>query len=509
MSPAGLFDPIDVDTLYRIEPDFERLAFVNALSRSLLIGTLDHRPCVVMSDQADDTVWDWLQGRLDGSERFLWVAHDDLLTVLNKHGEKIKALQPAETPPDSSGDDDYERLSLQALQNETNLVVRTLGSTLFDAYRSLASDIHLEATAHGLEIKYRIDGTLTMAGSLHDRLLAQQLISRLKVLARLDVGERRVPQDGRFRIGLDARVIDLRVSVIPSIHGEDAVLRLLDRRALAEEGQQINLDQLGLDAAARMHIRQLARKPHGMLLMTGPTGSGKTTTLYAALTEINDGLQKIITIEDPVEYQLQGVLQVPVNDRTGLTFARGLRAILRHDPDVILVGEIRDEETAQIAVQSALTGHLVFSSIHANGAVDVIGRFAHMGIDPYNLTSAMNGVIAQRLLRLNCPRCIERRPIEASLMARHAAVLGNITHHSHGRGCGECRGTGFRGRCAVAEVLVLDDDMREAIVRREPPRALRLLAQGKGMSRMVHQAAQLVAQEKISIEEFCRVAEMD
>jgi general secretion pathway protein E len=499
---------LDIDTLYRIVPRFDTVAYTACTAQRLLYGEFNDSAILAISDQAPASVWDWLQGRLEGSEQVVFVADDDLSAVLDRHAAGIKALSTEPVQASGTEDAGFERLSLEKLQGESNPVVRILGSTLFDAYRSLASDIHIESTRTGLEIKYRLDGVLAKVASIDDKTTAEQLVSRLKVLAHLDVGERRVPQDGRFRIGLDRNEVDLRVSIIPSIHGEDAVLRLLDRRALSSESEQLTLDRLGLSESVMASIRELSGRPHGMLLMTGPTGSGKTTTLYAALSEINDGRQKIITIEDPVEYQLRGVLQVPVNDRTGLTFARGLRAILRHDPDVILVGEIRDEETAQIAVQAALTGHLVFSSIHANGAIDVIGRFGHMGVDPYNLTSALNGVIAQRLLRLNCPRCAERKTLSHEQRARFPA-LRNVDSTFQGRGCGECRGTGYRGRRAVAEILLLDDDLREGIVRREPPRVLRQLAQHKGMSRMAEQAALLVGQGQLSFEEFRRVAEMD
>jgi general secretion pathway protein E len=499
---------LSIEALYRLQPDFTKVPYPSCVSHRMLHGTLDDQVALVVSESAPASVWDWLQGRLNGNEQIHFIADDDLGAVLDRLASGIKALQTDDLSSTVEQDAGFERLSLEQLQNEDNAVIRTLGSTLFDAYRSLASDIHLETNRHGMEIRYRLDGVLAKIATLPDRALAEQLVSRLKVLAHLDVGERRVPQDGRFRIGLGANEVDLRVSIIPSIFGEDAVLRILDRRALSSDSEQLNLAKLGLTEQAMASIRDLSQRPHGMLLMTGPTGSGKTTTLYAALSEINDGRQKIITIEDPVEYQLRGIQQVPVNERTGLSFARGLRAILRHDPDVILVGEIRDEETAQIATQAALTGHLVFSSIHANGAIDVIGRFGHMGVDPYNLTSALNGVIAQRLLRLNCPRCAQRKPLPAAYRERFPELRG-VETFLQGRGCGDCRGTGYKGRRAVAEILLLDDELREAIVRREPPRVLRQLAQGKGMARMIHQAAQCVADGQLSLEELRRVAEMD
>src|SRR5262247_2313913 len=303
-----------------------------------------------------------------------------------------------------------EDLSLRSISEDTSSVVKLVNSTLYDALKSGASDIHLEATASGLVMKYRVDGVLALAGSVAGTETAEQVISRVKVMSELDIAERRVPQDGRFKVSARGREIDIRVSVMPSIFGEDAVLRILDKQNLADEVKGLRLDRLGFDSEPLAFLRRLSNEPYGMLLVTGPTGSGKTTTLYAAVTEINNGRDKIVTIEDPVEYQLPGVLQIPVNEKKGLTFARGLRSILRHDPDKILVGEIRDPETAQIAVQAALTGHLVFTTVHANSVFDVIGRFMHMGVDPYSFVSALNGIAAQRLVRLSCTPSRVSRP---------------------------------------------------------------------------------------------------
>jgi general secretion pathway protein E len=321
---------------------------------------------------------------------------------------------------------------------------------------------------------------LTPAESVPGVEVAEQVISRIKVMSELDIAERRVPQDGRFKARREGREIDFRVSVMPSVFGEDAVLRILDRRALSDQLKGLTLDALGFDAEIRDRMRQLSAEPYGMLLVTGPTGSGKTTSLYATITEVNKGLDKIITIEDPVEYQLPGVLQIPVNEQKGLTFARGLRSILRHDPDRIMVGEIRDPETAEIAVQSALTGHLVYTTVHANNAFDVIGRFMHMGVDPYNLVSALNAVLAQRLVRVFCTAC-------------------------QGRGCGQCRGTGYRGRKAVGELLVLNDELRELIIARAPARKLKEVARANGTLPLREAAMRLVNNAETSLEEINRV----
>jgi general secretion pathway protein E len=336
--------------------------------------------------------------------------------------------------------------------------------------------------------------------------MAQEVISRIKVMSDLDISETRVPQDGRFKISVRNHPVDLRVSVMPSMYGEDAVLRILDKRTLAEGARDLRLEVLGLDPDSIRRIRKLASEPYGMVLVTGPTGSGKTTTLYAALTEINQGKDKIVTIEDPVEYQLPGVLQIPVNERKGLTFARGLRSILRHDPDKILVGEIRDPDTAQIAVQSALTGHLVFTSVHANSAFDVIGRFKHMGVDPYSFVSALNGIVAQRLVRINCPDC--RRPAQPDQrLLADSGIEGEAAGYRFmaGQGCGTCRGTGFKGRKAIAEFLVLDDELREMIVANAPIRQIKERAR-QGGTRMLREAAlDLVRAGETTLQEINRV----
>jgi len=327
------------------------------------------------------------------------------------------------------------------------------------------------------------------------------------VMSELDIAERRVPQDGRFRLALKGRPIDFRVSVMPSVHGEDAVLRILDKQALTDELQGLRLDALGFEAEVVRRLRRLSELPYGMLLVTGPTGSGKTTTLYAAISETNTGRDKIVTIEDPVEYQLSGVLQIPVNEKKGLTFARGLRSILRHDPDKIMVGEIRDPETAQIAIQSALTGHLVFTTVHANNVFDVLGRFAHMQADAYALVSALNGILAQRLVRVVCEQCAEPDHPSPEVLGqaglRAPAVSG--WRFRTGRGCAHCRGTGYRGRRAIGELLILDDELREAIVARAPARRLKELALAGGSKLLRSAALELVQQGATTLLEANRV----
>jgi general secretion pathway protein E len=386
-------------------------------------------------------------------------------------------------------------------------VVRLVHSTLFDALRAGASDIHLETGAAGLAIKYRVDGVLAAIGSVAGAGLSEQVISRIKVMAELDIAERRVPQDGRFKVAVRGREVDFRVSVMPSIFGEDAVLRVLDKQALSDQIKGLRLELLGFDAAAIVTMRGLARQPYGMVLVTGPTGSGKTTTLYAAIGEINDGLDKIVTIEDPVEYQLPGVLQIPVNEKKGLTFARGLRSILRHDPDKIMVGEIRDPETAQIAVQSALTGHLVFTTVHANSVFDVIGRFLHMGVDPYSFVSALNGIVAQRLVRVNCRHCARAQQPDPALLAASGidAAQAARMRLSAGEGCVECRGTGYRGRKAIGELLVMNDELRELIDARAPARQVREAALRNGTRLLRDSAIDMAARGETTLQEINRV----
>ncbi|MHB8500750.1 MAG: GspE/PulE family protein [Candidatus Acidiferrales bacterium] len=378
-----------------------------------------------------------------------------------------------------------ETISGDRLTRDTTVspVVRLVETIIFTALERRASDIHIEARDTEVAVKYRIDGVLQHAMQPIAKEWHSTVLSRIKVLSDLDIAERRVPQDGRFRVKYKGRFIDLRVSIMPASHGEDAVLRVLDKETLSEKFQKLSLDVVGFSELEVKRFRRYIQEPYGMVLVTGPTGSGKTTTLYAAINEIKSDEDKIVTIEDPVEYQLKGITQIPVNEKKGLTFARGLRSILRHDPDKIMVGEIRDQETAQIAIQSALTGHLVFTTVHANNVTDVIGRFINMGVEPYNFVSALNCIMAQRLVRVICENCKRPKnfsPTELKEAGLDPAAWANVLL-SEGAGCLECSGTGFHGRTAICELLDLTDRIREMIVDRRPTSEIKRIAIEEGM----------------------------
>jgi type IV pilus assembly protein PilB len=366
---------------------------------------------------------------------------------------------------------------------DTSPIIRLVDTTIFTALQRRASDIHIETRDDSVMIKFRIDGVLTQAMPPIGKEHHSTVISRIKVMSELDIAERRVPQDGRFRVKYSGRAIDFRVSIMPSIHGEDAVLRVLDKESMSEKFKKLTLDVVGFDDVDLRRFRRYIKEPYGMVLVTGPTGSGKTTTLYAAVNEIKTDEDKIITIEDPVEYQIRGVTQIPVNEKKGLTFARGLRSILRHDPDKIMVGEIRDTETAQIAIQSALTGHLVFTTVHANNVVDVIGRFLNMGVEPYNFVSALNCILAQRLVRVICDSCrtaVHYPPEVLEASGLDPAQWSKVPFYE-GQGCIECAGTGFRGRTAIHELLDLSDRVRDMILAKRPTSEIRRAAREEGM----------------------------
>jgi len=452
----------------------------------------------------------WAEERIRAQFALRLAHRGDLVAFLASHEETMRALDTVRAEVADAGDDTrgIEDLSLRAISDESSEVVRLVRSTLRDALKIGASDIHMETIAAGLVIKFRIDGILSQIKIIQDSKQAEQAISRVKVLAELDITERRVPQDGRFKALDRGRAVDFRVSIMPSIYGEDAVLRILDKQSLYESTQQqLSLDSLGFDEGDIRTLRRLSHEPYGMMLVTGPTGSGKTTTLYAAITEINNGQDKIVTIEDPVEYQLPGVLQIPVNEKKGLTFARGLRSILRHDPDKIMVGEIRDPETANIAVQSALTGHLVFTTVHANNVFDVIGRFMHMNVDLYGFVSALNAILAQRLVRLVCPHCAEDdRPgpallKESGLTPEQASAF----RFRIGKGCRECRGSGYKGRKAIAELMILNDEIRELITGRAPVRQLKEAAQASGTRFLRDAAFDAARRGETTLQEINRV----
>lgn len=463
--------PINMHRLDGLEADFATLSLTEASRRScLLTRQTTGGYMLIITDPWDTTASAYIAHKLGRPFESALAHPDDLTAFLARHEAPIKALDSLVVDAGTTDDGDIsaETLSLAAIANDANPIVRLVRSTLYDALKAGASDIHLENTGNGLSIKYRIDGVLIFIRHLEGSELPTQTISRLKVLADLDIAEHRIPQDGRLQVTVQNREVDVRVSIMPSALGEDAVLRILDRQALSAELHGLTLEGLGYSGLALERIRQLARQPYGMLLVTGPTGSGKTTTLYAAISEINDGRDKIITIEDPVEYQLKGILQIPVNEKKGLSFARGLRSILRHDPDKIMVGEIRDEETAQIAVQSALTGHLVFTTVHANNVFDVLGRFLHMDVDPYSFVSALNGIVAQRLIRCVCPACARPTDGDPGLIERLGLNAAHIAQARlmSGTGCGNCRGSGYKGRKAVSEILLLTDPLRELIANR-------------------------------------------
>jgi type IV pilus assembly protein PilB len=386
---------------------------------------------------------------------------------------------------DEAGGDESISIDRLTAQGDISPIIRLVDTTIFTALQRRASDIHIETRDDSVSIKFRIDGVLTQAMPPIAKEHHSTIISRIKVMSELDISERRVPQDGRFRVkyGTPERPIDFRVSIMPSIHGEDAVLRVLDKESMSEKFHKLSLDVVGFDEQDLRQFRRYIKEPYGMVLVTGPTGSGKTTTLYAAVSEIKTDEDKIITIEDPVEYQIRGITQIPVNEKKGLTFARGLRSILRHDPDKIMVGEIRDTETAQIAIQSALTGHLVFTTVHANNVVDVIGRFLNMGVEAYNFVSALNCILAQRLVRLICESCRARVNYDGPTLE-----ASGLDHEQwskvafyEGQGCIECAGTGFRGRTAIHELLNLSDRVRELILLKKPTSEIRRAAREEGM----------------------------
>jgi type IV pilus assembly protein PilB len=399
---------------------------------------------------------------------------------------------------------DLDRL---ATDSEMSPIIKLVDTVIYNAMESRASDIHIETRDTEVQVKYRIDGALYAKVDPIDLAYHQTLISRIKVMSELDIAERRVPQDGRFRVRYKGRNVDFRVSIMPTVHGEDAVIRILDKEQINESFKNLNLEVVGFSEDDLRKFRRYIAEPYGMVLVTGPTGSGKTTTLYAALNEIRNEEDKIITIEDPVEYQLHGITQIPVNEKKGLTFARGLRSILRHDPDKIMVGEIRDEETAQIAIQSALTGHLVFTTVHANNVIDVIGRFLNMGVEPYNFVSSLNCVLAQRLVRMLCTVC--RRPYRPSDEELLESGLPPEEHKAGvfymSVGCDACNHTGYRGRTAIHELLDLTDNIREMIVERRPGSEVRRAAEAEGLTGLRESALQKVFAGISTLHEINRV----
>lgn len=496
------------------QPCFDCIGFAEIVQRRCAMFDAGDQRQLVIVDPFDADLLAWSMTCHGPTPTYL--ASDETFDAWLAHAESgMNALHHLGTgvaPGDQRSPDVHllaaESLSLRVIGADESPAVRFVNSTLYDALKVGASDIHLEVDPGGLNVKFRLDGVLTLMQRLDNVEFALQSISRIKVMAQLDIAERRIPQDGRMQISRSGRTIDVRVSIMPSIHGEDAVLRILDRAHLAQSLAGLTLASLGFDEATQTQVRALCGKPHGMLLVTGPTGSGKTTTLYAAISETHLSRDKIITIEDPVEYQLPGVLQIPVNERKGLTFARGLRSILRHDPDKILVGEIRDAETAQIAMQSALTGHLVFTTVHANTVFDVVGRFEQFGIDAYTFASAINGVMAQRLVRRVCAHC--SCPAEHASHPSEATSTGAVLSweglRMAGQGCEHCRGTGYAGRFALAEILRLTSNSKELIAQRAPVSEIQKEAALTGWRSLRDQALEAAAAGMTTLEEVDRVA---
>ncbi|MCG2586556.1 GspE/PulE family protein [Massilia sp. TS11] len=508
-APFGL-EVVETADMLQLQPAFDLLPLAPAIARHCVLLRAEGGALLgVIADPFDLDLQTWMETQARAPLQLRLALAADIQAYLSKQEESARAVDSL-----VGADGDTKRdgktaavLSFASVSEAASPAVKLVNSTLYDALKAGASDVHLETTAGGLAVKYRIDGVLDHATAVNGVELAEQVISRLKVLAELDIAERRIPQDGSFRVQANGRDIDLRVSIMPSIHGEDAVIRILDKRAMVEAYGALTLEALGFDAASLAALRALTQEAYGMLLVTGPTGSGKTTTLYAALTESHTGRDKIITIEDPVEYQLGGILQIPVNEKKGLTFAKGLRSILRHDPDKIMVGEIRDRETAEIAVQSALTGHLVLTTVHANNVFDVFGRFTHMGIDPYAFVSALNGIWAQRLVRTNCPHCAVAYTPDAAELASVNLSPEEVAEYRfmQGKGCGDCRGTGYKGRRAIAEILTLNDEIRELIIDKRPIRQIKAAAYANGTRSLRHAALELVKRGATTLAEIKRV----
>lgn len=494
---------IDYDLLHKFPADFmiKNLFFPLAEAEKTLT--------IVISDPDD-------LERIGSIENF---SHKQVIALHAEPGEIERILKKSDTfgkvlkhrtetfvfrsPTEDNGE---EALSIESISGEDDSVVKLLNNIIFTAVNKRASDIHLEIQNQAVLVKFRIDGILTPIMEPLDRAFHLPLITRLKVISELDIAERRIPQDGRFRMKFSHKTIDFRVSIMPGIYGENGVIRILDREMITEIVGELRLSQLGFSSDLLEKIEYFIRQPYGMFLVTGPTGSGKTTTLYAALNEIKSPEDKIITIEDPVEYQVDGVTQIPVNEKKGLTFARGLRSILRHDPDKIMVGEIRDPETAQIAIQSALTGHLVFTTVHANNVFDVLGRFIHMGVDPYSFISALNCIVAQRLVRVLCPQCRE-----IAMLSQEERIYNRIPEDFQldrvwqAKGCQDCAGLGYTGRTAIGEVLELSDEVREMILEKKPTSEVKKKAVSQGMIPMRLNGLRLVGSGRTSLAELNRM----
>ncbi len=501
-------------TDHRVNPAFFEFIPVDIMQRYQFVPLEDGGDVLViaMADPTNIPAIDELELLLQRQIEVSVSTPSAILDTLQRSGSSERALQTVSEDFKFSivkeqEDGGEEVLSLENIEKDESPIIKLMHTTVFDAVQRRASDIHIEATDKNVMIKYRIDGVLYPATEPIDIKYHSAIVSRIKVMSDLDIAERRVPQDGRFKLRTGGKTIDFRVSILPSAFGEDIVIRILDKESITAGVNSLRLDSLGFDENDLRRFRKSIREPYGMVLVTGPTGSGKTTTLYAAISEISTGEDKIITIEDPVEYQLRGVVQIPVNEKKGLTFARGLRSILRHDPDKIMVGEIRDAETAQIAVQSALTGHLVFTTVHANNAFDVLGRFLNMGIEPYNFVSALNCILAQRLVRMLCPKC--RKQVRLSRKELEESAMDADRHQNHAfadaAGCKECNYTGYRGRKAITEFLDLSDRIREMILDKRPSSELRKAAISEGMTTLRQSAVTKVLNGDTTLKEINRV----
>jgi len=504
------FDPLDE---FHVDPELFRTIPVEVMLRYQFLplrsdGEMLH---VVMADPSDVT-------RLNEVELVLARPLEVRVGPANRIGDILEKSESTQRVLDEAtegfsmqlvqeAEDGEEVLSIDRITADSSPIIRLVDSILFNAIQRRASDIHIETQEREVVVKYRIDGVLYQAMKSIDKRHHSTIVSRVKVMSELDIAEKRIPQDGRFKVRFSGRTIDFRISIMPTVHGEDAVIRILDKESTNAEFHTLNLEVLGLEDDTKRQLRKFINEPYGMVLVTGPTGSGKTTTLYACLSEIRSSEDKIITIEDPVEYQLAGITQIPVNEKKGLTFARGLRSILRHDPDKVMVGEIRDEETAQIAVQSALTGHLVFTTVHANNVVDVIGRFLNMNVDLYNFVAALNCVLAQRLVRRICLHC--KRPAQVSDILLEDSGLDPDRYRDfsfyEGGGCIECNGTGYRGRLAIAELLNLSDNIRQLILDRRSAAEIKRAAKAEGMRFLRESALQKVFAGETSLHDINKV----
>jgi type II secretory ATPase GspE/PulE/Tfp pilus assembly ATPase PilB-like protein len=503
---------IDMDT-FRIDQDLFRSIPADLMLR---YGFVPYRRVgktleIVVSDPTDQPMIDELAVLLSTHIKVVVGPRAAIESILKKSESSQRVLEEATESfqlqllkEEENGD---ESLTVERLTSDLSPVIRLIDSTIYTAIQRRASDIHIETQDDSVNVKYRIDGVLQPAMRPIAKQFHSSIISRIKVMAELDIAEKRVPQDGRFKLRMPGKTIDFRVSIMPSVHGEDAVIRILDKESISEQFTELRLDILGFPEAELKRFRKYIAEPYGMVLVTGPTGSGKTTTLYAALSEIKSVEDKIITIEDPVEYQLRGITQIPINEKKGLTFARGLRSILRHDPDKIMVGEIRDNETAQIAINSALTGHLVFTTVHANNVLDVLGRFLNMGVEAYQFVSALNCVLAQRLVRIICHHC--KRPAIVSRALLEESGLDPALEFTHtfyeGIGCIECGGTGYKGRMAICELLDLSDHIRELILEKRPTSEIKKAAREEGMRFLRESAVERVMSGATTLREINKV----